>query len=296
MSQPTPRRAPRDYRGGTTATPPDDHTPIATPAQTLRKTLPGNLAHSHTTGATTAATLTAASPTPTSSQRRPGAAARAAASVLILVAAGCGTTTVPGHQIPGEPARQAADLNAVLLTTAEVDAAIGATDMSADTTKSTLVDDSPYTDPLTCLAVSSMGQERVYAPTSWAAARMQSLHEPGDDYAHLVHQAVIQLPDAGAATAFYTRSGRDWAACAPGRYSYRPGRGEDATGWDVGPIAQNNRILTATITESDSDSWACQRALTAAVNVVVDVLSCSAAPAQSAATVAQHIADKVTAK
>lgn len=294
MSQLTPRRTPA--RDGTTSTPPDDHTPIATHAR-VRKPLPSNLTHSHTTGATTAATLTAASPTPTSSQRRPGVAGRAAASVLILVAAGCGTTTVPGHQIPGEPARQAADLNAVLLTTAEVDAAIGATDMSADTTKSTLVDDSPYTDPLTCLAVSSMGQERVYAPTNWAAARMQSLHEPGDDYAHLVHQAVIQLPDAGAATAFYTRSGREWATCAPGRYSYRPGRGEDATGWDVGPIAQSsNRILTATITESDSDSWACQRALTAAVNVVVDVLSCSAAPAQSAAAVAQHIADKVTAK
>lgn len=295
MSRPTPRRAPA--RGGTTSTPPDDHTPIATPARgLLGKPLPSHWIHSRATGAAAVDTLTAASPTLTSSQRRPGVAARAAASVLILVAAGCGTTTVPGHQIPGEPARQAADLNAVLLTAAEVDAAIGATDMSADTTKSTLVDDSPYTDPLTCLAVSSMGQERVYAPTHWAAARMQSLHEPGDDYAHLVHQAVIQLPDAGAATAFYTRSGRDWAACAPGRYSYRPGRGEDATGWDVGPIAQSNRILTATITESDSDSWACQRALTAAVNVVVDVLSCSAAPAQSAAAVAQHIADKVTAK
>ncbi|WP_342314796.1 sensor domain-containing protein (plasmid) [Mycobacterium avium subsp. hominissuis] len=221
------------------------------------------------------------------------AARRAVTASLLLVLAGC-AATVTGHQEPGAAARHASDLNTVLLTPEEVDTSIAAAGVQIDTTQSTLVDDSPYTTPLTCLAVSSMGQEHVYDRTQWTSARMQSMHEPGDSYAHLVHQAVVELPDAGAANAFYARSARDWAACAPGRYTYSAEADQDAAVWDVGPVADLNHVLTATITESDSDDWSCQRALTTSLNVVVDVLSCSATPAQSAATVAQKIAAKIT--
>lgn len=62
--------------------------------------------------------------------------------------------------------------------------------------------------------------------------------------------------------------------------------------WDVGAAASKDRVLTATLTEHDSDSWSCQRALTAAVHIVVDVLTCSASPGDSAAAVARKIAAK----
>ncbi|SBS76641.1 Lipoprotein LppH (modular protein) [uncultured Mycobacterium sp.] len=212
---------------------------------------------------------------------------------VVAATSGC-TTTVAGQQEPGAAARAAVDLEGVLLTGAEVDAAMGASGMAADTTKSTLVDDSAYTTPIDCLAVSSMGQEQVYAGTNWTSARMQSVHEPGEDYAHLAHQAVIEFPDAPAAAAFLSMSTRKWPSCAPGRYTYSPGGGQAATVWDVGPAVQKNNILSVTVTEHDSDSWACQRALTAALNIVVDVLTCSAAPGDSAAAVAGRIADKVT--
>ncbi|CAN5314851.1 hypothetical protein BH09ACT8_BH09ACT8_66520 [soil metagenome] len=206
---------------------------------------------------------------------------------------GCATTMVAGHEVPGEAARVATDLNAVLLTGTELDAALGAAGMATDTTTSTLVDDTPYTTPTECLAVSSMGEEQVYAGTNWTSARINSAHEPGDDYAHLAHQAVVQFPSAADAESFYAASQRQWPSCAPGRYTYAV-EGEPVTVWDVGPAAEKDRILTVTITEHDSDSWACQRALTAAVNVVVDVLACSAAPGDTAATVARKIAEKVT--
>lgn len=54
-------------------------------------------------------------------------------------------TTIAGQQVPGEAAQAAADSEAVLLTGAEADATTGASGMTADTTKSTLVDDSAYT-------------------------------------------------------------------------------------------------------------------------------------------------------
>lgn len=204
------------------------------------------------------------------------------------------STTTAGQQAPGEAARAAADLEAVLLTGAEIDAAMDASGMAADTTKSTLVDDSTYTTPIDCLAVSSMGEEQVYAGTNWTSARMQSVHESGEDYAHLAHQAVIEFPDAATAAAFFSASTQTWPSCAPGRYTYKPGGGQPATVWDVGPTAQKNDILSVTITEHDGDSWACQRALTAALNIVIDVLTCSSAPGDSAATVVRRIADKVT--
>lgn len=181
------------------------------------------------------------------------------AAIVSLAVAGC-QTTVAGQQESGQAARHAADLDAVLLTTSEVDAAMAATGMAADTTQSTLVDDSAYTTPSACLAVSSMGQDHVYAGTGWTAARMKSVHEPGDDYAHLAHQAVVEFPTSAAADAFLTASAqKGWPACAPGHYTYAPGAGDDATGWDVGPATEKDHVLTVTITESDSDSWACQR-------------------------------------
>lgn len=212
----------------------------------------------------------------------------------VTAAATACSTTLAGQQAPGEAARAAANLQAVLLTGAEVDAAMGASGMTADTTKSTLVDDSAYTTPLDCLSVSSMGQEQVYAGTNWTSVRMQSVHEPGEDYAHLAHQAVIEFPAAPTAAAFFSTSTHQWPSCAPGRYTYDLGDDQPPTVWDVGPVSQNNNILSVTVTEHDSDSWACQRALTAALNIVVDVLACSAAPGDSAATIARRIAEKVT--
>lgn len=215
------------------------------------------------------------------------------ASCVTATATGCATTTVAGQEVPGQPARAAASLEALLLTGPELDTAMKTTDMVADTTQSTLVDDTPYTTPTDCLAVSSMGEEPAYAGTNWTSVRMQSAHEPGDDYAHLAHQAVVEFPTPTDADSFVATSQRQWPQCAPGRYTYTV-EGEPATVWDVGPLATTDRMLTVTLTEHDSDSWACARALTAAVNIVVDVLTCSAQPGDTAATVAREIAEKVT--
>lgn len=146
-----------------------------------------------------------------------------AVGATAATASGCATTTVAGREMPGEPARTAASLGAVLLTGPELDAAMGAAGMAADTAKSTLVDDSTYTTPIDCLAVSSMGEEQAYAGTNWSAVRMQSAHEPGEDYAHLAHQAVVEFPTSADADSFFAASQRDWPLCAPGRYTY-PGR------------------------------------------------------------------------
>ena len=78
-------------------------------------------------------------------------------AIAAAAAAGC-TTTVTSQPEPGDAARRATDLNALLLTPDDIDTAMNATGMAVDTTTNTLVDDSPYTTPAECLAISSIGQ------------------------------------------------------------------------------------------------------------------------------------------
>jgi hypothetical protein len=51
--------------------------------------------------------------------------------------------------------------------------------------------------------------------------------------------------------------------------------------------------LSATVTQEGQNGWACQRALTVANNVAIDIDSCSYNPGNSAISVAHQIADKV---
>jgi hypothetical protein len=177
-----------------------------------------------------------------------------AIAAAAAAAAGC-TTTVVGQHEPGHAACQATDLNALLLTPDEIDSAMNATGVAVDTTMSTLVDDSPYTTPEQCLAVSSIGEEHVYAGSNWSAVRMQSLHEPGEDHAHLAQQAVVEFPTGSDAAAFYTKSVGLWRACAPGRYTYSP----SGVTWDVGQVDDNAGMLIASTSQQARPGCACGR-------------------------------------
>jgi hypothetical protein len=217
---------------------------------------------------------------------------RRCCAVLAIAAAavaGCATTVV-GQYEPGDAARRAADLNSLLLTPDEIDSAMNATGMAVDTAMSTLVDDSPYTTPAECLAVSSIGEEHVYAGSTWSAVRMQSLHEPGEDYAHLAQQAVVEFPTGADAAAFYTKSVGLWQACAPGRYTYSP----SGVTWDVGQVEDNAGMLIASNSQQ-GEAWLCLRALTATAAIVVDILTCSDDPtgALAAQRIAREIAHRV---
>jgi PknH-like extracellular domain len=65
--------------------------------------------------------------------------------------------------------------------------------------------------------------------------------------------------------------------------------------WLVGQMNDQNRTLTTSKTQQEGDGWTCQRALTAAVNIVADVLTCSGlVDDQAAASIVRQIADRVT--
>lgn len=214
--------------------------------------------------------------------------------IAVCAAAGC-SATVAGDVHPGEAARESSALQDLLLSAEEINTAMNAGDMVLDTTQSTLVDDGGRTNPTECLAASSVGQEHVYSDSDWAAVRIQSVREVGEDFEHLAHQAVVEFPSTGAASAFLARSADTWRACArTGRYTYSPGSPDDDVVWLVAPVKEQGSMLTMTTPQQRGDGWTCQRALTAAVNVVADVMTCSYdVEDRAAATIAGEIADRV---
>lgn len=209
----------------------------------------------------------------------------AAILLAALTLAGC-TATTAGHPEGDYSAQRAAELAGMLLTADEVNDDMNATAMTVDSTMSTMIDD-PNMDPASCLAVGSVAQEQEYAGSNWSAVRVQSLHEPGEDFAHLLHQAVVEFPTSQDAEAFHTKSIDSWAACQ-GTYTYTP------TGvvWNVGQSGQASGMLVASTSQRGA-AWLCQRALTSASTIVADVLTCSSDP--TAALTAQTLAAQIAA-
>lgn len=64
--------------------------------------------------------------------------------------------------------------------------------------------------------------------------------------------------------------------------------------WLVAPVDDQDSMLTMSTPQQRGGGWTCQRALTAAVNVVADVMTCSYdVEDTAAATIAGEIADRV---
>jgi hypothetical protein len=63
----------------------------------------------------------------------------------------------------------------------------------------------------------------------------------------------------------------------------------------VGPISNTNGTLSTTVTQLNpkAPGWGCGRAMAVRNNVVIDVNTCSANPADSAVNIANQIAAKV---
>ncbi|HUM00233.1 MAG TPA: sensor domain-containing protein [Mycobacterium sp.] len=223
-------------------------------------------------------------------------AALVIASICILTA-GCssgsnqGTKTSATRSTPTSttpPVLLDTALPGLLLSPEEVNAAMGATEMTVTKTRFEMSDDSATMEPRECLAVDGSAQAQVYADSGFTAVRDQTLQD-GDNFTHFAEQAVVLFPSAKQASAFVSASAQQWPACH--EYTHT----QSASLWAAGPISNANGILSTTATQQNANEpgWACGRALAARNNVVIDVNTCSANPADSAVNIANQIAAKV---
>jgi hypothetical protein len=226
--------------------------------------------------------------------RQPTAAL--AVAVICLSTAGCGNTignaelpTTTPSMIPRPLVER--ELAGLLLNPDQVNATMGTTGMAVTSQQTSMSDNGATMAPPECLAIDGAAEAPVYADSGYWAERDQSLNN-GDKFTHYLKQAVVLFPTIEKAGEFFGASAERWAACH--EYTHT----QSGTQWSVGPIANVDGTLSVIATELNAAApgWGCGRALTHRNNIIVDVNTCSAAPADSAVKIAKQLADNVTAR
>ena len=251
-----------------------------------------------------------ATPPPPSGQRPRRQALIAAIVVVIgviLVAAGIAgyllrqpstTSQPPTTSTTTAPPVAEAALDGLLLSPDQINAAMGATGMTTEGGYAVMDDNVANVADAACRPVDGPLIASVYVGSGWTAFREQSLQEPGNTPTHSVAQAVVLFSSAQQAGAFFTASAQQWPACANRQYTFTQAGKPDRV-YTVGPVSNTNGTLSATETVGPPANWvweSCQRALTVANNVVIDVGACRKNRSDSQSDAAVNIAHQIAAK
>ena len=196
------------------------------------------------------------------------------------------TTSRPPTTTPPVPPVAEAALDGLLLSPDQINTAMGATEMVVTETPTTMGDITHPVANQACLPLNGPLLAPVYAGSGWSAFREQILqgHLP---WTHRVDYGVVLFSSAHDASAFFTASAQQWPACTP---ALRRG---------LGQVSNTNGTLSATETTDYTDgsfAMTCQRALTVANNVVIDVLACSTKVSDSRSDSGVNIAQQIAAK
>lgn len=205
------------------------------------------------------------------------------------VAAGATTSAVVAGK--DAPLVEKAAMSGLMLSPAGVSTAMGTTGLKITNTLHTLVDFSDHVEGTNCQAVNDSGATTPYAGSGWTTVLRQKFEDAGDiaQDQYMVNQVLVLFPTAEQATAFAATSQNQWSGCSNAPYTYTVD-GKPYGVWDVGPVTNSDGILRLTATQQNVNGWACQRALTAANNVIIDIDACSYNPGDSGVTIARQVA------
>jgi len=177
-------------------------------------------------------------------------------------------------------------LNGLLLSVDQINTAMGATGMISVGTMTALPDNSFAVSDPACVPLSGAAEAKVYANTGYSAVRVQVVAKAQQN---AVNQAAVLFPSAQAASAFFAASTQGWQGCANRQFTLSANGNSQVN--NVGPVSDANDTLSATVTPANS-LGVCERALTAANDVVIDVTACLG-PTGAAVDIARKIAARV---
>ncbi len=218
------------------------------------------------------------------------------AAVICVLIPGCGSTI--GNAESPTPTRSMIprplverELAGLLLSPEQVNIAMAAAGMAVTDSQTAMSDNSATMAPQECLAIDGAAEAPVYADSGYWAERDQSLND-GDNFTHYLKQAVVLFPTVEKALAFFNTSAQQWPACR--QYTHTQSESQ----WSVGQISNANGVLSTTATQHNASApgWGCARALAPRNNVIVDINTCSANPADSALKIADQIAANIAAQ
>ena len=194
----------------------------------------------------------------------------------------------PTSNAPLPPPAPANALDGLLLSADQINTAMGATGMSSVGTMTTMPDNSFAVSDQACLPLSAAVEAKVYAGSGWSDVRAQVVAKAQQN---AVDQAVVSFSSAHDAGSFFTASTQSWQACSNRQFTLSANGNSQVN--TVGPVSNTNGTLSATVTPANS-LGVCERALTVANNVAIDVTAC-AGPRGAAVSIAHQIAAKVLA-
>ena len=218
-----------------------------------------------------------------------------AVAVICILTVGCGSTT--GHavlptttqtMIPRPIVER--ELAGLLLSPEQVNVAMGATAMTVTNTQTSMSDHSATMEPQECLAIDGAGGSGLCQQRLLGRAR-SDLND-GDNFAHYAKQAVVLFPTMEMAGALFETLAKEWPVCR--QYSHT----QSGSKWSVGPISNANGTLSTVATQQNAKApgWAVDGRWRLRNNVIVDVNTCSANPADTAVKIADHIGANVAAR
>lgn len=192
----------------------------------------------------------------------------------------------PTSSTPQLPPLPPNALNGLLLNAEQISSAMDSTGMNPAGTMTTMPDFSSRVPDRACLSLAYAVQSEVYEGSGWSVMRAEVDQKPQQN---AVTQAVVLFASPQDAGSFYTASTKSWMACSERQFTIAMnGNSQVHT---VGPVTNANGTLSATIRPAGALGF-CERALTVANNVGIDVATC-AGPPGAAVNIAHQIAAKV---
>ena len=131
----------------------------------------------------------------------------------------------------------------------------------------------------------------VYDGSGWTDVADQVLADEGDDDGHWVQQSVVAFGSPQQAQDFFDGSVQKWTNCIGKHVTIDEDDNEFA--FSIEGIGITGRMMTQTSRQDDSGGWACQHALGAVTNHIVEVAACGNGPDGQAIELANEIASKI---
>lgn len=210
---------------------------------------------------------------------------------LTLTLAGCSENAPASSPTPrlvvGGPA-----VEALVLSPDAVNQVMETTGMTPHPPATEMGDHRDLLPNLNCLGVWQVDEVGVYGSSGWGALRQVMMRSPDtDQWDNLAVQSVLAYHSIDDARKFFAESAERWSKCTNHHVNITL-NGIKLPKWTSGELTKTDNRLAIPVTRgSDDQTRSCQRVLSIAVNVIVDVQACK--PLGSAVTQAGTIADRI---
>ncbi|MCU1385856.1 MAG: pknH, partial [Acidobacteria bacterium] len=137
-------------------------------------------------------------------------------------------------------------------------------------------------------------QQGAYSGSGYQAVNGFVYTDPKDtqgNFHHLVDENVVGFPTAAKAEAFVQSVPDKWKPCA-GQAITITSDG-DTFGWTLAQIVSDPPKIALSRTQEGAKGWACQHAMSAANNVVIDVVACDYKLNDQASQIVDKVVEKI---